>query len=57
MIGDPADDEALQYAMKIIENCRLKEINTPFLRLVLQDGEKGSSLSNSQIAEECMGGM
>ncbi|KAJ3539944.1 hypothetical protein NM208_g5277 [Fusarium decemcellulare] len=48
------------YAMKIIENCRVSEVNTPFLRQVLhgaKDGYLGRALTNSEIAEECMGGM
>ncbi|KAF5008180.1 hypothetical protein FDECE_5513 [Fusarium decemcellulare] len=50
----------IYYAMKIIENCRVSEVNTPFLRQVLhgaKDGYLGRALTNSEIAEECMGGM
>ncbi|KAH8897412.1 cytochrome P450 [Thozetella sp. PMI_491] len=53
-------DKWKKYAMKIIQNCRAKEVNTPFLRQVIhgpKESEPGLALSNSQIAEECMGGM
>ncbi|KAM5369016.1 hypothetical protein ACJZ2D_009219 [Fusarium nematophilum] len=50
----------IYYAMEIIENCRASEVNTPFLRQVLhgaKDGYLGRPLTNSELAEECMGGM
>ena len=46
--------------MKIVEECRATGVNTPFLKQVLgdaKDGWLGRGLTNSEIAEECMGGM
>lgn len=49
-----------QLAVQIIRQCRSRQIDTPFLRSVLQ-GEKdtylGRELTDSELAEECMGGM
>lgn len=49
-----------KYAEGIIQKCREQETRTPFLRHVLY-GEKdaflGRPLTNSELAEECMGGM
>lgn len=53
----------IQYAMNVIQDCRATGVNTPFLRQVIssptspKDVDPGASLTNSQIAEECMGGM
>ncbi|KAK7224843.1 hypothetical protein V2G26_012846 [Clonostachys chloroleuca] len=52
-----------KYAMNVIQDCRATGVNTPFLRQVIssptspKDVDPGASLTNSQIAEECMGGM
>lgn len=47
-------------AVEIIRQCRSRHTDTPFLRSVLQ-GEKdtylGRGLTDSELAEECMGGM
>jgi hypothetical protein len=49
--------------MNVIQDCRATGVNTPFLRQVissptdLKDPDPSASLTNSQIAEECMGGM
>ncbi|KEF58607.1 uncharacterized protein A1O9_06533 [Exophiala aquamarina CBS 119918] len=49
-----------KYAIEIIKNCRERQARTPFLRSVL-GGEKdaflGRPLTDSELAEECMGGM
>ncbi|KIX07472.1 uncharacterized protein Z518_02125 [Rhinocladiella mackenziei CBS 650.93] len=49
-----------RYAVGIIQQCRRRGTNTPFLRSVL-GGEKdaflGRTLTDSELAEECMGGM
>lgn len=48
------------YAVRIVQRCRKQGAKTPFLRNVL-DGEKdaflGRPLTDSELAEECMGGM
>lgn len=48
------------YAVKIVQRCRKQGAKTPFLRSVLE-GEKdaflGRPLTDSELAEECMGGM
>lgn len=48
------------YAVDIVRKCREQGAKTPFLRSVL-DGEKdaflGRQLTDSELAEECMGGM
>lgn len=47
-------------AVQIIRRCRARQIDTPFLHSVLS-GEKddflGRELTDSELAEECMGGM
>lgn len=48
------------YAVKIVQSCREKGAKTPFLRSVLngdKDAFLGRPLTNSELAEECMGGM
>ncbi|KAJ9616543.1 hypothetical protein H2200_000262 [Cladophialophora chaetospira] len=46
-------------AMNIIRGCRLKDTKTPFLRSALNDVDPalGRPLTDSELAEECMGGM
>ena len=49
-----------QYAVKIVRDCRERGANTPFLRNVLngdKDAFLGRPLTDSELAEECMGGM
>lgn len=49
-----------ELAVQIIRQCRARQIDTPFLHSVLS-GEKddflGRELTDSELAEECMGGM
>lgn len=49
-----------QLAVQMIRQCRARQTHTPFLRTILQ-GEKddflGRELTDSELAEECMGGM
>lgn len=51
--------EMLQFAVEIVQSCRDEETKTPFLSKVLngQDGFLGRRLTDSELAEECMGGM
>jgi benzoate 4-monooxygenase len=46
-------------ATNIIRNCRLKDTKTPFLRGALTEVDPylGRPLTDSELAEECMGGM
>ncbi len=46
-------------ATSIIRSCRLKDTKTPFLRGALNDADPflGRPLTDSELAEECMGGM
>ncbi|KAG9500678.1 hypothetical protein J7337_006357 [Fusarium musae] len=49
-----------KYALKLIEEIRQKDSHTPFLRNVLsaeKSGDTAQPLTNSELAEECMGGM
>ena len=49
-----------KYAERIIRKCREQDTKTPFLRHILygeHDAFLGRPLTNSEIAEECMGGM
>ncbi|EWG42538.1 hypothetical protein FVEG_04314 [Fusarium verticillioides 7600] len=49
-----------KYALKLIEEIRQKDSHTPFLRNVLsaeKSGDAAQPLTNSELAEECMGGM
>lgn len=49
-----------RYAVKVVQNCRKQGANTPFLRNVLngdKDAFLGRPLTDSELAEECMGGM
>ncbi len=53
-------DSMSQYAVKIIQQCRVRGTSTPFLRNVLggeKDAYLGRTLTDSELAEECMGGM
>lgn len=48
------------YAIDIVQGCRERGAKTPFLRSVLnvdKDAYLGRPLTNSELAEECMGGM
>ncbi|OQE24624.1 hypothetical protein PENSTE_c007G01022 [Penicillium steckii] len=47
------------FAVEIVQSCRDEETKTPFLSKVLngQDGFLGRLLTDSELAEECMGGM
>lgn len=49
-----------EYAVEIIQNCRKKGTTTPFLRSAI-NGDKdvylNRPLTDSELAEECMGGM
>lgn len=47
------------HSANIIRNCRSKDTKTPFLRDSLHgvDGYLGRPLTDSELAEECMGGM
>lgn len=48
------------YAVEIVQRCRERGAKTPFLRSVLngdKDAFLGRPLTNSELAEECMGGM
>ncbi|KAH7142955.1 benzoate 4-monooxygenase [Dactylonectria estremocensis] len=45
-----------KYALELIAQARQRDIHTPFLRTALNGGKDGS-LTNSELAEECMGGM
>ncbi|KAF9780678.1 hypothetical protein IL306_015163, partial [Fusarium sp. DS 682] len=47
------------YALTLIEQVRQKESHTPFLRNVFsaeKSGDTTQPLTNSELAEECMGG-
>ncbi|RBR18067.1 hypothetical protein FVER53590_04314 [Fusarium verticillioides] len=49
-----------KYALKLIEEIRQKDSHTPFLRNVLsaeKSGDTAQPLTNSELAEECMGGI
>ncbi|KAF5723731.1 benzoate 4-monooxygenase [Fusarium mundagurra] len=47
-----------KYAVTLIEGIRQKDSHTPFLRNVLSEEKSGNQpLTNSELAEECMGGM
>ncbi|KAI8660037.1 hypothetical protein NCS56_01222300 [Fusarium sp. Ph1] len=48
-----------KYALELIVQARQRDIGTPFLRTALAAGKDGSlpPLTNSELAEECMGGM
>ncbi|KAF5672609.1 cytochrome P450 monooxygenase [Fusarium circinatum] len=49
-----------EYALTLIEEVRQKDSHTPFLRNVLsadKDEDTTQHLTNSELAEECMGGM
>lgn len=54
-----ANKKDLQYAMNIVRICRKTGTETPFLSRVLNgvDESLGRSLTDSELAEECMGGM
>jgi hypothetical protein len=45
--------------VEIVKSCRENGTDTPFLSKVLnsQDGFLGRALTDSELAEECMGGM
>lgn len=48
------------YAVEVVQRCRERGAKTPFLRSVLNDEKDaflGRPLTNSELAEECMGGM
>lgn len=49
----------MQFAVAIIKSCRENGTDTPFLSKVLNghDGFLGRPLTDSELAEECMGGM
>ncbi|KAF5554629.1 benzoate 4-monooxygenase [Fusarium mexicanum] len=49
-----------KYALTLIEKVRQKDSHTPFLRNVLsadKSEDTAQNLTNSELAEECMGGM
>ncbi|KAK6386987.1 hypothetical protein LTS17_000252 [Exophiala oligosperma] len=47
------------YSVELIRNVRKTKVETPFLRgaLAEKDGRLGRPLNDSELAEECMGGM
>lgn len=49
----------VQYALELIGQARQRDVHTPFLKTALSAGkdDAGQTLSDSQLAEECMGGM
>lgn len=49
----------LQFATNLIQSCRTRETKTPFLNTALRgaDGFVGRPLTDSELAEESMGGM
>ncbi|KAJ4307786.1 hypothetical protein N0V84_012495, partial [Fusarium piperis] len=48
-----------QYALELIGETRRRDVHTPFLKAALSAGKdaSGHQLNDSQLAEECMGGM
>lgn len=48
-----------QFAVNIVRSCRQNGTKTPFLRHVLteEDAFLGRPLTDSELAEDCMGGM
>lgn len=49
----------MQFAVDIVRSCRENGTKTPFLSRVLEgnDAYLGRPLTDSELAEECMGGM
>ena len=48
-----------EYALSLVQRCRTKEIRTPFIHQLLDSVDPYLSrlLTDSEVAEECMGGM
>lgn len=49
----------MQVAVDLVKSCREDGTKTPFLSMIIngEDGYLGRPLTDSELAEECMGGL